>query len=389
MHGNGHGRDRLIRLVKSGCLWLFIAGCAVPVVGNGAVGDGPAKSGAGCSAVSVNVDGRSIFGANLDYRLHTRGQLFINRRGIHKTGIITGAGGYATWVSRYASLTFNFVGYQFAWAGMNERGLAMSTMALPQTVVQPPDERPVVDSGMWMQYVLDTCATVEDVIASDELVRNITVDHYLVADRSGAAATIEYVDGELVVHTGDDLPVSVLSNWFYDESLQWWRVMRGSGDYSRVDGVLQRFCLAADRVSAFRPSTSTAAVSYVFDTLETIAGERFSEHASQWSIVFDTGSSKIYFKTLAHPEIKWVDLAKVNRYCNRGVEMMEIQTPHVGDVRPLFTQYSHEAALDHFYWFLDSWETTATRQWARQILAHFEGFTCQPMPAPRRGAERH
>ncbi|MGD8441181.1 MAG: hypothetical protein PVG53_11630, partial [Holophagae bacterium] len=88
--------------------------------------------------------GTTIFGANLDYRYHCRGQVFINPRGLNKTGWLAGTTGVvADWSSAYASVTFNFVGYQLAWAGMNEAGLVMSTMSLYETELPPPDPRPV------------------------------------------------------------------------------------------------------------------------------------------------------------------------------------------------------------------------------------------------------
>jgi len=349
----------------------------------------PVRAGSGCSALSVTVDGRGIFGANLDYRLHTRGQLYINKRGVHKTGTIPNMGGaYAEWVSRYASLTFNFVGYQYPWGGMNEKGLVMSTMALPQTVYPPPDDRPVVDSGFWMQYILDTCETVDDVIAADDLVRNITVDHYLVTDRSGASAVIEYIDGELVVHTGGNLPVSVLTNWFYDDSLLWWRAYRDSGNYSSMDGSLQRFCIAADRLSSFEATTAEEGIAYAFDTLDAIAGERFTNHASQWSMVFDTRALRVYFKTLAHRDLRYVDLGEFSRWCEDPVQMLDIDAPLAGDASPWFTGYSHSEARDHLHWFVDFWETDATSAWADQMLHHFEGFSCEPRPRHRRQSGR-
>jgi len=39
-----------------------------------------------------------------------------------------------------------------------EKGLFMSTMALPHTVQPQSDHRSVVDSGFWMQYILDACS---------------------------------------------------------------------------------------------------------------------------------------------------------------------------------------------------------------------------------------
>ena len=66
----------------------------------------------------------------------------------------------------------------------------------------------------WIQYQLDTAEAVDDVLASDKRVR---IDgrvplHYLVSDRTGRAATIEFLHGRLVAHVGDALPVPVLTN---------------------------------------------------------------------------------------------------------------------------------------------------------------------------------
>jgi choloylglycine hydrolase len=349
----------------------------------------PIRTGSGCSAISLAAGGSQLFGANLDYDHHTRGQLFINKRGVHKTGMYAGTTGvYAAWVSAYASVTFNFVGYHYPWSGMNEEGLVMSTMALPQTVYPPPDSRPVADSGFWIQYLLDTCATVDEVIAADELVRNITVDHYLVADRYGASAVIEYINGEFVVYTGDDLPVSVLTNWFYDDSLQLWRSVRGNGNYSRLDSSLQRFCIAADRVSSFERSTVDEDIDFAFDTLDAIAAQRVSESASQWSMVFDTGASRVYFKTFANPDLRYVDLNAFSPRCGRTVQMLDIDEPLAGDVSTRFRDYSHSEALDHLLWFIGFWETDATPAWARQVLYHVEGYPCPDQLGQRRGRGR-
>lgn len=368
---------------------LVLGGCerADPVVD--AWGVDRSRAGSGCSALSLSAGGCAIFGANLDYRNHTRGQLFINPRGLHKTGVVPSATGvYAEWVAQYTSVTFNFVGYHFPWGGMNEAGLVMSTMALPQSECAPPDHRPVVDSGMWMQYMLDTCATVDEVIAADELVRNVTVDHYLVADRRGAAGVIEYVDGEFVPRTSEDLPVSVLTNWFYDESLAIWQLYGGRDSYAWMDGSMQRFCIAADRVSSFEGSGAEEGVEFAFETLDAIAGQRFSPHASQWSLVFDTGALRAYFRTYADPSIRYVDLREFSPWCGRPVQMLDIDESISGDAKPWFTDYSHADARDHFLWFINFWETNVTAAWVNQMLRHFEGFDCSAPGRMRRQAER-
>ena len=106
---------------------------------------------------------------------------------------------------------------------MNER-LVLSTMALGATEPPQPDQRPSLDWGkLWMQYILDTCATIEDVIAANDLVRIAhTVDHYLVTDRSGNAMVVELLEGEMVTHSGGELPVAALTNTSYQDSINTW-----------------------------------------------------------------------------------------------------------------------------------------------------------------------
>lgn len=371
--------------------FVLVAGGCAPA---GDAPNGPLAAqgpvGAGCSAVSLMAEGNTIFAANLDYRDFCRGQIFINPRGLHKTGVIPGTTGVnAEWESKYASVTFNFVGYQIAWAGMNEAGLVMSTMSLNQTELPRPDPRPVLDSGNWLQYLLDTCATVDEVLATDEVVRNLTVDHYLVAERSGVAATIEFLDGELVAHTGADLPVSVLTNSPYSEVLARWQTSGGSGDYGWMDGSSQRFCIAADRVTDFDGTSAEEGVRYAFETLQAIAGQRFSEHTSQWRLVFDTGALRAYFKTHEDRTLRWVDLGAFSPWCGQPVQMLDIHAHVAGDAGPAFHDYSHAEALDQLLWFIDFWPgVEATPTSAASLLRYYEGFVCEPKPAMRRVSRR-
>ncbi|GAJ09991.1 unnamed protein product, partial [marine sediment metagenome] len=95
-----------------------------------------------CTSFVLDSDGFAVFGANLDYRIH-EGLVFINKRNVTKTILDPSTTGeYAEWTSKYGSVSFNVVGYQFAWAGMNEAGLVISTMALDITENPAPDERP-------------------------------------------------------------------------------------------------------------------------------------------------------------------------------------------------------------------------------------------------------
>ena len=99
-------------------------------------------SGRSCTSFCLEDNGHVVFGSNYDND-KPEGMVFINKRGISKSGFMPGTTGQvARWTSKYASVSFTVVGYQLAWAGMNEKGLVMSTMALPETQNPEADERP-------------------------------------------------------------------------------------------------------------------------------------------------------------------------------------------------------------------------------------------------------
>ena len=339
-----------------------------------------------CSAIVLENDGHSIFGANFDHYLTDEGLIFINKRGVVKSSLNTSSTGRrARWTSRYASLTFNLVGYQLAWAGMNERGLSMSTMSLDETQYQQPDARPPLDSGEWMQFILDTCETIDEVLATDAVVRIITVDHYLISDRFGNGAVIEFLDGRMVAHAGPDVPIRALTNSKYVDSCETWESRREHGDYTSLDGSLHRFCLAADRVDGFRSTSEAKAIAYAFDTLHEVRGQRFWISPSYWSIVFDTKNLRAYYRTLRDSSVRWVNLEDFDLRCGAPVQMLDIHNGLSGDISNHLFNFDFSLNYDHLENFLTVWGTPHSHESVISILNHFDSFPCVQS---RRGSPR-
>lgn len=147
-----------------------------------------------CTSFVLDTDDGLMFAANLESGRHgINGMIYINARGLAKRSWQPGiTGEVAEWTSRFGSLTFNLYGWQYPWAGINEAGLVISTMAHSDGTSTPLfDERPQLDSGAWIQYLLDTCATLDDIEELPAVVRmGSTVDHYLVVDSTGAVGVI-------------------------------------------------------------------------------------------------------------------------------------------------------------------------------------------------------
>jgi len=332
-----------------------------------------------CTSFCLDNGGHALFGTNYDNQIW-EGWLFVNKRGVAKTGWEAGTSGkYARWTSQYGSVTFNLAGAQMAWAGMNEAGLAISTMALRETHNPSPDERPPLISAFWIQYQLDTCATLEEVMANDVRVRIAdTGDHYLVCDRSGACAAVEFLEGQTVVHSGAAMPVKTLTNHAYQKAVTSWQAGRLQGNNS-----LERFGIAADRVTEFQPMDPAAAVAYAFDTLDRASGQATGGTPTQWSIVFDTENLRVHWRTSRNPETRTVDFARLDFDCNTPIETLDVHAPLAGDVSDQLGRYTFDANLQHTLNFLEKWGGADLSAFEVEVLERgLETFACQDPAVP-------
>jgi penicillin V acylase-like amidase (Ntn superfamily) len=240
-----------------------------------------------CTCFCLETPEGPVFGCNLDLFIPGDGLVFINQGGMVKEGFQASTTGETLkWVSRYGSLTFNLAAREWAFGGMNEAGLVVGTMELLRSEFPEPDERPALPIGPWAQYVLDTCGTVHEAIQVDSKVRiedSAPPVHYLIADAEGNAAAIEWLDGELVYHTGESLPVKAMTNMRYARGLaaferggpRWW--------WSNPGQSAERVAAAAHRNESYVSGRDTSAVEYAFGTLTHVVA---APH-TKWSIVYD------------------------------------------------------------------------------------------------------
>lgn len=326
-----------------------------------------------CSAIAIDNRGQYILGGNYD--LPDPGMVFILKRGLVKTGFNPGnTGVYARWMAKYASVVFSLLGYQHAWAGMNEAGLAFSTMRLEETENPPPDHRPPLD-WLWPQYLLDTCDRVEDIAAIEPLVRISTVDHFLVADRFGGVAVIEILDGRMVVHTNDELCAKVLTNSVFTASCDFWERMKPVGSCEGQGNSYDRFCLGADLLSRFSGATTGGAIEFAFNTLR----EMYRPHIrwrTNWSIVFDLTNLRAYFRTMRNREIRWVDLDALDLRCGSPPMMLDIDAMLSGDVSLAFNGFDsaiNRRFMEDCYRRNDIPYDPEGIEW---VLQHIESYPC-------------
>ncbi len=305
-----------------------------------------------CTSIVLRDGKQLVFGFNLDWNVE-EGLVFVNQRSMTRRSIGDPSEYTGEWVSRFGSLTFNMYGRDMPIGGINEAGLIVSQMLLEGTRYPSPDQRKALLSACWIQYQLDTAADIAGVIASDHDVRiqDQTPLHYLVADRSGAVATIEFLDGRMVAHTGDTLPVAALTNSTYDESLRfiegktfrWWLWWPWGLPWGRAP--LDRFEVAAGRVKQFDSSPRADPVDYAFDTLRSVG--QGGATPTQWSIVYQSAPRRtlVHFRTRENSSIKTIDLSRLDFRCSGSAAWIDVQLKGGGDVTSSFRPYSRDKNL--------------------------------------------
>jgi hypothetical protein len=211
--------------------------------------------------------------------------------------------------------------------GINEAGVVVELMWLNDAEYPAADARMPVGVLEWIQYQLDTAGSVADVIASDARVRiqgQIPL-HYLVSDKTGAAATIEFLGGRLVARAGDALPAAVLANETYASSLAFTDARRGQAP--RGSGSHERFA----RVYAALPGIASGgdgAIARAFDTLRDVA-----QRNTRWSIVYDQTRGEIHWRTDEHADVRTLRLSTVDFSCATAPLSVDVNAPIAGDAR--------------------------------------------------------
>ena len=282
--------------------------------------------------------------------------VFINPRHINKFAIVADVQHAARWTSKYGSVTFNQFGREMPFGGMNEAGLVIEDMWLDGTQYPQPDARAEVNMLQWIQYQLDNCSTVAEVIASDKKIRleNTPVRariHYLVCDAKGDCATIEFLDGAMQVHRGKEMPYHALANDTYTSEAAYLEAHPERNDTNPLTDTdsLPRFCRAATRAADFKPSKSAAHnVAYAFDTLNQVRQGNYTA----WQIVYDISGRRIYWRTRSNHKERSIELNTLDFASNQPVRFANIQSNPSPSGTLTFQDWTEDAQrtyLEHFF----------------------------------------
>jgi len=299
-----------------------------------------------CSRIKYETGtGTFIIGRGMDWNDPTaETDLWVFPKGMQRDGGI--GKNPIRWTSKYGSVVASF--YNAATAdGMNEKGLVGNILYLAEADYGEPAKtgKPTISVGAWLQYILDSYATVAEAVAAlkDEPFTVIApvlpngraaAVHTSLSDPSGDSAILEYLNGKLVIHHGPECQVMTNSP-VYDQQLAlnaYWDLIGGNNMLPGTINAADRFV----RLSYFLKSSPKykdrkMAVAAVFSQMRAIGvplGMEDPNHpnisATLWRTVADHDARRYYFESTISPAVFWVDLDKVN--LEPGADVMKLET---------------------------------------------------------------
>ncbi len=288
--------------------------------------------GLGCTTFVLKNENTLVFGRNLDW-VSDDGVVVVNKRNIQKTALIFPPEVATKWTSKYGSVTFNQFGKEMPFGGMNEKGLVIEIMLVTGNYPNF-DSRTAVNELQWIQYQLDNAKTIDEVIESDKTIRISKINqnlHFLICDKLGNVAVIEFDKKGMHVYKGDDLPIAVLENDRYATSLR-----------KNERNTSCRFRTASKMIEQYKGVSDTSAIEYSFKILDKVALD------GSWSIVYDIKNMEIHFKTSSDRSLRKIKINDFDFNCKNGSEMYDLKRKESGSITNYFINYSSKLNTSKF-----------------------------------------
>lgn len=257
-----------------------------------------------CSAF-FSVNDKIIFGRNLDWYFGD-GYMLKNNRGQKKYSYTISNTSPANWTSKYGSFTFNQIGKEFPYGGINEKGLIVEQLWLHSTTYQDNSNQSISELE-WVQFQLDNYENIHQIIDN---IHSLTIKpikatvHYFVADKNGNSAVIDFLNGKAYISSKKG-KTQVLTNTAYELSCSYYAAKKNNIDtLSRLSE--DRYCQVSQNLEKYNPAIIPNAM-MILD----LSSENQKDYKTYWSIVYNLTDMEIYFKSYDNRNVKTV---KINDY---------------------------------------------------------------------------
>ncbi|KAL6248596.1 hypothetical protein RBB50_004851 [Rhinocladiella similis] len=265
----------------------------------------------------------------MDFVTSTNSSIYIFPAGLERNGSV--AANPLKWTSKYGSMVATMYD-QVTIDGINSAGLTGSILYLgPSDYGVRNASRPGLAIGSWLQFYLDTYDTVAAAVADlDKLDLQVvsaamvpgvsSVGHISLSDKSGDNLIIEYLDGQLVTHRGEQYSV-MTNDPSFDQQLAIWEYWKPMSNYSLpgTQTPADRFVRLSyyNSISPQSPDLATAvattasmvrAVSVPF-VPESLINKDLDVWPTLWRVYYDVKDMVFFYESAVRPISIYMDLS--------------------------------------------------------------------------------
>lgn len=286
--------------------------------------------------------------------------IFTNMRGVRKNALILPPTHPASWISKYGSLTVSQIGKENPNGGINEAGLVVEQTTLWQTVYPLADRRHAVNELQWIQFLLDTCSTVQEALEAATTIRidqSTTKLHYLIADRSGDSVVIEFLNGTMTVYK-EIYSLPIMVNSLYEHTLEIVEngetISSAYDDYERNS--IDRLISVSKKLK--KTLNSVDIIDYAFEVLS-----EASRVDTVFSLVYDINQMEMHASSNQNQGKKVIKLSDFNFDYGSPSQAVNLQLLNVNNVPHQFQTYNTEFNLNVVNSFFRDPTLTSIFQW--------------------------
>lgn len=284
--------------------------------------------------VYQGLNGTIITARSMDWKTEIPANLWIFPRGMERNGE---AGSTSIrWKSKYGIVITS--SWDIASSdGMNEKGLAGNMLWLVESVYpafEKDKDQPGLAVSLWLQYVLDNFATVQEAVLALQKQEFVVVSsnipgtdifatvHLSISDKTGDNAIFEYIDGKLVIHH-DRSYTTMTNSPIFDEQLAintYWEGIPGTIMLPGTNRAADRFVRASYYIDAIPKTDNTrVALASVFGVIRNCSvplgissPTEPNISSTRWRTVSDHKNLVYYFDNVLNPNVVWVEFSKVD-----------------------------------------------------------------------------
>lgn len=298
-----------------------------------------------CTRVVYHGPANTILtGRTMDWKEDSRSNIWIFPRGMQRSGEISK--NPLRWTSKYGSVVT--AAYDICSTdGMNEKGLVANLLWLAESEYpQWNGQKPGLSIAAWVQYMLDSFATVDEAVkemekGEFEVVSDMMPDgsrmatlHLSISDTTGDNAIFEYINGKLVIH--HDRSYQVMTNSpIFDQQLalnEYWKNIGGLTFLPGTNRAADRFVRASYYINVIPKTEDTrTSVASVFSVIRNTSvpfgistPNEPNISSTIWRTVADQKNKTYYFESTLSPNVIWVNFKDINFAENAPVKKLDL-----------------------------------------------------------------